>query len=751
MKAWKITTATLFVVMLTVPTMLGAVPLHVHTPIGTVSTAVPEADARRRNTANNQLRNLRVLTAGTGFTQSFAPTRCGYIINVRENVGRVVIQPTRGNNQQTIRHRAENRQPNLSWTNGSWSGWRSGNAANNSITININHGQERRLRFQVRDRAGNIREYSVHLRRASTNTWASGLTTNAGSFNRGFNRSVTNYTLNLPAGTASARLRLTSEHNNAHVWARGGTSGAWATDAGRGGRNMTVSVAPGASRTVQFNVRGAFSGPAPSPARDRIYTVTINRAAGATNTVPATTPIFTLSGSGWGHGVGMSQNGAMQMAREGRTANQILQHYFTGVTIAQRTPANETRMRVNLDAGRANRTQWRIGPRDGTAGSSLTINNSNFTGANAPYTFTVNGNNIRMTNRNGAVTNFGSSIRITGTGGLTTVLDQSGPPLPSASHRFVRYRGTMELTVVSGRLRLVNELPMQQYLYGVVPREIPSGNNAIRTAIEAQAIAARSFAHSHTNNATGVSSTVSFQVYGGHSRFASEANWRSGTAVTNLEHANSNGAVDRTNRQVLLHGGNVVRAYYSACNGNHTANSEDVWSSRIGHLRAVPDPFCGRSGHAGHNWTLTMTGMELAERLRVRGASVPAGAGRTVYVTSFNSTRATGGWVRSVRVNWSNGTSTTISNADNVRIRMGLRSSNFTATRTVPTGRAAIAPLGADIDLGFEPLSLDLDDAIEELVEGDYSPLYITQEMRNYQDEDCGTYCESGDGEDSEE
>jgi SpoIID/LytB domain protein len=440
----------------------------------------------------------------------------------------------------------------------------------------------------------------------------------------------------------------------------------------------------------------------------------------------------------------MSQNGAMQMAREGRSFSQILNHYFTGITIAERTPRSN--MRVNLDANRANRATWTIGPRTGQSGSSMIINdrgtNRTVTGNNGPVTFSVSGGNIRMTPRTGTAVTLGSTIRITsnGTGDnqLLTVMDQSGPPLPSASHRFVRYRGTLELTVVSGRLRLVNELPMQQYLFGVVPREIPS-NAGVRAAVEAQAIAARSYAHNNTGNVTGVSSTVSFQVYGGHSRFASETAWRNNNSITTLENSVANAAVTATGNRVILHGGNVVRAYYSACNGNHTANSEDVWSARLGHLRGVPDPFCGRSGHAGHNWTLTITGMDLARRLRDRGAAVPAGAGTSVYVRSFNSTRATGGWVRSVQINWSNGTSTTIGNADNVRIRMGLSSANFTATRVVPTGRELIAPMDASIEATgsdlYETPEPGLNEIIEELIEGDYSPLFINQEMRNH---DCG-------------
>ena len=46
----------------------------------------------------------------------------------------------------------------------------------------------------------------------------------------------------------------------------------------------------------------------------------------------AATPGWVLHGSGWGHGIGMSQYGALEMAKDGYTAKQILAHYYTGTT-----------------------------------------------------------------------------------------------------------------------------------------------------------------------------------------------------------------------------------------------------------------------------------------------------------------------------------------------------------------------------------------------------------------------------------
>ena len=686
MNARKTFASLLFVTLLTISSVMGLIPLTISTPAVTVSLQADEALARARNTVNNRLSDIRIPTPNAPLTPNFRPTTHTYHLTVHQDRGRAVIEPRRelGKNQN-IRHRIDNRRADRTWNNGSWSSWRSGTNANNRINVDLNHGQERRVQIAVRDENGNIRTYTVHARRAAPDAWGANLRANAGTFNRAFSRSVMNYTLTIPHDRQSVTVSMDGARSNAQLRTRIGTGDwsarTWSTT------SRNVSVPQGGSRTLQIQVRGAFSAQAPSSTHTQTYTITINRAAPPAQN-PNTVPTFTFSGVGWGHGVGMSQNGAMQMAREGRTFSQILNHYFTGITIAERTPAN--RMRVNLDADRANRTSWTIGPRNGTSDAAIIINGTSFNGANGLYTFTVSGGNIKMTNRNGTVQNIGKRNKIeitssgTGDNRLLTVMDQSGPPLPSASHRFVRYRGTLELAVVNGRLRLVNELPMRDYLFGVVPREIPT-SEGVRAAVEAQAIAARSYAHSNTGNATGVSSTVSFQVYGGHSRFASEANWRSGNTVSNLEHSVSNAAVISTGNRVILHGGNIVRAYYSACNGDRTANSEDIWSANLGYLRSVNDPFCSRSGHAGHSWTVTMTGMELANRLRQNGSSVPSGAGSTVYVKSLSRNLATGGWVKTLTVNWSDGSTTSISNADNVRIRLGLRSANFSVTRTLST------------------------------------------------------------------
>jgi len=277
MRARKITASIGFVALLVVPTFFGAIPLKIYLPSAPsnyVSFAVPEAEARNRNTANNRLRALRVPTNRANFTQRFTPTRHTYTINLRENIGRVQIQPTRGNTGQAIRHRIDRRAPFTLWQQGNWSRWRTGNAANNRITVNVGQGQERRLRILVRDRSRNVRTYVINIRRASPNTYGQFLGVSGGELNRRFARNVMNYNLTI-GSRDSAGISLQTAHGNAQIRTRVG-NGAWSRF-----RTVQASVNPsvpqGSTVRVQFQIRGAFTNVAASPTRTRTYTFNVTR------------------------------------------------------------------------------------------------------------------------------------------------------------------------------------------------------------------------------------------------------------------------------------------------------------------------------------------------------------------------------------------------------------------------------------------------------------------------------------------
>ena len=285
MNTKKIFLSALFTLLLVVPTVLGAVPLTLYTPIGTVSTEVSEAEARNRNTGNNRLSNLRVTNAGARRVQSFSPSRNTYRVDVRQSTTRADIVPTRQSGQ-SVRHRIDTRQPTQPWRNGNFSSWRTGSNANNRIRVNIRQGQERRVRLQVRDANGNIRTITINIRRASGNTWGAHLSSNAGEFNRAFARAITNYTLTVPRERNAVSVSLDRAHNNAQMRTRirtqnaNGTWGTWSSWTGyrriEQTRNLT-GLQVGRPTQVAFQIRGAFTNMPNTPTRTRTYTVTVIR------------------------------------------------------------------------------------------------------------------------------------------------------------------------------------------------------------------------------------------------------------------------------------------------------------------------------------------------------------------------------------------------------------------------------------------------------------------------------------------
>ena len=143
----------------------------------------------------------------------------------------------------------------------------------------------------------------------------------------------------------------------------------------------------------------------------------------------------------------------------------------------------------------------------------------------------------------------------------------------------VRYRGRLELLAVEeDRVTAINILPMEEYLLGVVPLEIGPRTRAELAAVEAQAVAARTYAVSHLDGHAEMGfdlfGTVEDQVYGG----------------IDAERQESTDAVRATAGQILTHDGLPIRAYYhSTCGGRTAAIDEVLDRPAAPYLRSVSD------------------------------------------------------------------------------------------------------------------------------------------------------------------
>jgi stage II sporulation protein D len=338
---------------------------------------------------------------------------------------------------------------------------------------------------------------------------------------------------------------------------------------------------------------------------------------------PATA--FFVSGRGWGHGIGMSQWGAHGFAGRGATYDQILAHYYRGTTLGR---APIARIRVLLGDGK----------------KALAIASEGG--------FTVRDGSGALHRLESGAHPFGPALRleVEGAGPARALpgpllFSPGGAPLKYAGKE---YRGQLQVNVVRNRLQLVNNLGLEPYLYGVVPREVPFDWPA--EALKAQAVVARSYALAvRKTGAYDVFSDTRSQVYGGIA----------------AEKPTTNAAVDATAGQVLLYEGRVATTFFFSTSGGRTASIEDVWANGTPtpYLVSVPDPYETASPH--HTWgPFSFTSAKLRSTFKVPGHLVD------VRVTVNKSQR-----VETMTLVGTNG-EVVVSGAD-VRAKLGLRSTWF--------------------------------------------------------------------------
>jgi stage II sporulation protein D len=137
------------------------------------------------------------------------------------------------------------------------------------------------------------------------------------------------------------------------------------------------------------------------------------------------------------------------------------------------------------------------------------------------------------------------------------------------------YRGMFLIMAQKGKLQLINRLELEEYLQGVVPREVsPSWAAA---ALKAQAIAARTYTYTslkrHQDAGFDLCATDHCQVYGG----------------ATAEYPSTNKAVMETKGQVLTYKGKIIGAFYHSSSGGFTEDAANVWGESSQYLKPVID------------------------------------------------------------------------------------------------------------------------------------------------------------------
>ncbi len=162
------------------------------------------------------------------------------------------------------------------------------------------------------------------------------------------------------------------------------------------------------------------------------------------------------------------------------------------------------------------------------------------------------------------------------------------------------YRGNLEVLRSSGSdMTLINIVPLEQYLYGVVPAEIGKGVHL--EAAKAQAIVSRTYAingvNAHGKNGFDLCTTEHCHVYKGYS----------------AESPTTNRAVDETAGKSVVYNGKSAQVFYSSSNGGYTEDVKNVWNPKleIPYLAGFKDKY-----DPAKPWEVTLTASQVKQKTK---------------------------------------------------------------------------------------------------------------------------------------
>ena len=186
------------------------------------------------------------------------------------------------------------------------------------------------------------------------------------------------------------------------------------------------------------------------------------------------------------------------------------------------------------------------------------------------------------------------------------------------------YRGRLDV-VANGNntLTVINTLPIDEYIMGVVPREtFPAWPPA---ALRAQAVAARTFAISHIPNGKNKKYDIvspTHQLYGG------------ATAET----PSTTKAVLDTQGEMLTYNGKILCAFFYTCCGGKTEEAVNIFSTIKEYPHAVDSPYCKGTKH--YSWNYSVSLQNCSQKLKKAGKYLPGQIKSVKIIERFKSGRA---------------------------------------------------------------------------------------------------------------
>lgn len=225
----------------------------------------------------------------------------------------------------------------------------------------------------------------------------------------------------------------------------------------------------------------------------------------------------------------------------------------------------------------------------------------------------------------------GTQIRLQGNGeALYLILKESSP---DSKRRHWVVNGGLEIAMQGAALLVVNRVPLEEYVEGVVGSEVnPAWHEEL---LKTQAVAARTYVlHKKRENEKrpfDVYAGVQDQVYAGRRRV--------NDAVRR--------AVAATRGQVITYERRPIFAAYSSTAAGPTEDAVNVWAKEFPYLRGVECPFDQESPH--YEWHVAVPFDVIESRLREEGYAI----GRLATLTPYSMTKA--GRVNEVRMLHSGG------------------------------------------------------------------------------------------------
>jgi len=371
----------------------------------------------------------------------------------------------------------------------------------------------------------------------------------------------------------------------------------------------------------------------------------------------AATGDFVISGRGNGQGQGMSQWGAWQGARLGKTYQEILAFYYEGATLSTVASVVPTRQTITVRVTTAVDTFTQV--QLTAAGTSATLVDS----TGATISSVAAGGSVTLLYSGGKVQVLGSAATYTyvdlkpdSDSGRVTV----NPSPITGWSRARAYWGFVRILPNSadGQVYVHNILPIEKYVAGVAEIvsdwAIPTSTSYAPEAVKAQIVAARTYIAAHSSSVP-YDDTRDINYVG----YNYEASY---PYVTQ--------AAQETAGVVITYGGRLISTHFSGHSGGYTSNSAWSDTGQVAYEPAKPDPWslAAPPTNPAYGWTVTISPATLASNL---AGSLNVGTITNVDVIARDTSDPTS-HARTLRVTGSTGTATIA--ARTFRSLLGLRS-----------------------------------------------------------------------------